>query len=213
VERAFFLTENNSSEGHVQPRPDTDEDLMESCAQGSEQAFNLLVERYKARVVNLVFRFIGDTERSQEIAQEVFLRVYIHRRKYRIGGKFSTWIFTIAANLAKNELRYRGRRKNVVSLESLEEAYGGEIPELGDDSENPLDRAELSNLSDVIADALEQLPPKHRMAVVLRDIEGLSYEEITDVLKIPGGTVRSRINRGRLMLKEILKPYVEREDV
>jgi len=207
------LADLENSEGHVQSQDHTDEELMEACAEGSEAAFSALVERYKGRVVNLVYRFLGDQERAQEIAQEVFLRVYSHRRRYRSGGKFSTWMFTIAANLAKNELRYRSRRRNIVSLEALKDAYGGDLPELGDQSNSPAEDAEKSNLSRLVAEALEKLPPKHRMAVVLRDIEGLSYEEITRVLKIPGGTVRSRINRGRLMLKELLKPYVERDAI
>lgn len=191
----------------------SDEDVMERCALGSEAAFRALVQRYRTRIMNLVCRFISDRDRAEEISQEVFLRVYRNRERYRKSGKFSTWIFTIAVNLTKNEIRSRVRHKGTYSLDAMEEEAGGQglpFPDAG-----PLPDADLGarEIQERVAEALRKLPPRYREAVVLRDIEGLSYEEVGEILRIPGGTVRSRINRARLMLKERLKPHVSLEDV
>lgn len=191
----------------------SDEDVMERCALGSEAAFRALVQRYRTRIMNLVCRFISDRDRAEEISQEVFLRVYRNRERYRKSGKFSTWIFTIAVNLTKNEIRSRVRHKGTYSLDAMEEDSGGQGLAFPDG--RPLPDADLSarEIQERVAEALRKLPPRYREAVVLRDIEGMSYEEVGEILKIPGGTVRSRINRARLMLKERLKPHVSLEDV
>jgi RNA polymerase sigma-70 factor, ECF subfamily len=186
----------------------SDEDLMDYCVQGSEAAFADLVRRYKSRIVNLIYRFIRDHQRAEDLAQEVFVRVFLHRERYRKSGKFSTWIFTIAVNLAKNEIRRKVRLKNVLSLEGLQEVAGSSGFFLKDRKPDPDRDLERDQLNDIVTKAIEKLPQRYRMALVLRDIEGLSYEEIGDILQIPGGTVRSRINRARLMLKEKLKPFL-----
>lgn len=186
----------------------SDEDLMDYCVQGSEAAFADLVRRYKSRIVNLIYRFIRDHQRAEDLAQEVFVRVFLHRERYRKSGKFSTWIFTIAVNLAKNEIRRKVRLKNVLSLEGLQEVAGSSGFFLKDKKPDPDRDLERDQLNDIVTKAIEKLPQRYRMALVLRDIEGLSYEEIGDILQIPGGTVRSRINRARLMLKEKLKPFL-----
>jgi len=190
----------------------SDEDVMERCAIGSEAAFRALVQRYRSRIMNLVCRFISDRDRAEEISQEVFLRVFRNRERYRKSGKFSTWIFTIAVNLTKNEIRSRVRHRGTVSLDAMEEETGGQGLPFPDAS--PLPDADLSarEIQERVAEALRRLPARYREAVVLRDVEGLSYEEVGEILKIPGGTVRSRINRARLMLKERLKPHVSLED-
>jgi RNA polymerase sigma-70 factor (ECF subfamily) len=186
----------------------SDEDLMDYCVQGSEAAFADLVRRYKSRIVNLIYRFIRDHQRAEDLAQEVFVRVFLHRERYRKSGKFSTWIFTIAVNLAKNEIRRKVRLKNVLSLEGLQEVAGSSGFFLKDRKPDPDRDLERDQLNDIVTKAIEKLPQRYRIALVLRDIEGLSYEEIGDILQIPGGTVRSRINRARLMLKEKLKPFL-----
>jgi RNA polymerase sigma-70 factor, ECF subfamily len=181
---------------------------MDYCVQGSEAAFADLVRRYKSRIINLIYRFIRDHQRAEDLAQEVFVRVFLHRERYRKSGKFSTWIFTIAVNLAKNEIRRKVRLRNVLSLEGLQELAGSSGFFLKDKRPHPDRDLERDQLNELVTRAIEKLPPRYRMALVLRDIEGLSYEEIGDILQIPGGTVRSRINRARLMLKDKLKPFV-----
>jgi len=186
-----------------------DEVLMEHVVRGSEGAFATLVDRYRSRIINLVCRFISDRDRAQEIAQEVFLRIYIHRERYRPSGKFSTWMYTIAVNLAKNEIRRRVRSKGIVSLDKLLEATGDSGKFVADPVAKPDRRLRQREVQEWVEVALKKLPEKYREVIVLRDIQQLTYEEIEKVLKIPGGTVRSRINRARTSLQEMLKGLVE----
>jgi RNA polymerase sigma-70 factor (ECF subfamily) len=189
-----------------------DEDLMDHVVAGSEAAFATLVDRYKNRLQNIVYRYIRDFQRSEDLAQEAFVRVYLHRERYRKTGKFSTWIFTIAVNLAKNEIRRKVRLRDVLSLDYVAEMLGGSDPGIKDESQPAADRqAERGQTSEVVADAIAKLPVVYREALVLRDIEGLAYEEIAEILGIPGGTVRSRINRARIMLKDKLKGFAKTE--
>ena len=189
-----------------------DEDLMDHVVTGSEAAFSCLVDRYKNRLQNVIYRYIRDHQRSEDLAQETFVRVYLHRERYRKTGKFSTWIFTIAVNLAKNEIRRKVRLRNVLSLDHLMELLGSSEPRPEDDHQAPTDReVERDQTSTVVAGAIAKLPEVYREALILRDIEGLAYEEIAGILEIPGGTVRSRINRARIMLKEKLKGFARTE--
>ena len=191
----------------------SDEDLMAEAAEGNERAFTELVNRYKTRVVNLVSRLLNDREASDDISQEVFVRVFLHRKNYRRGAKFSTWLFTIAANLAKNEIRRRKRRRNWTSLDEMQETLRDSSLQLMDPRANREGDVEVRQLQGVVGAAIATLPERYRLALVLRDIEGLAYEDIAQVLRIPGGTVRSRINRARLMLKKKLEPTLRREEL
>ena len=186
----------------------TDEELMNLCVEGSEEAFRELMRRFHPRIVNVVYRYINDPVRAEEIAQEVFVRVYVHRERYRRTARFSTWIFTIALNLTKNEIRHRVRHSRVMSLDALTEMGASVGFFLRERGKGPDEKVEERELQEVVNKAIVELPPKYRDAVVLRDLEGLSYEEVSDILSIPGGTVRSRINRGRLILKKKLEPFV-----
>ncbi len=193
------------------PSPESlsDEELMEEIVRGSEEAFGALVRRYQSRIINAVSRLISDRDRAQEIAQETFLRVFIHRERYRPSGKFSTWLYTIAMNLAKNEIRRRVRSRAVVSLEKLIEATGDGGSFIADPGPSPERSFRRREIRSKVVAAIERLPRKFREVLVLRDMQQLSYEEIGEVLRIPGGTVRSRINRARLALKELLDPNIE----
>ncbi len=190
----------------------SDEDLMDHVVAGSELAFACIVDRYKNRLQNVIYRYIRDFQRAEDLAQEAFVRVYLHRERYRKTGKFSTWIFTIAVNLAKNEIRRKVRLRNVLSLDHLTELLGSVESLLRDDEQESTDRrVEQDQTGRLVGAAIARLPDVYREALVLRDIEGLSYEEIGEILDIPGGTVRSRINRARLMLKEKLKTLAKSE--
>ena len=184
---------------------------MARVAEDDERAFGELVQRFQGRVTNLVSRVLNDRECSDDLAQEVFVRVYVHRRNYRRGSKFSTWLFTIAANLAKNEIRRRVRRRNWFSLDAIQELLSDSAAQLADPTEGQEQRLQREQLQDAIGRAIATVPEKYRLALVLRDIEGLAYEEIGQVLGIPGGTVRSRINRARGMLKRKLQPLLRKE--
>jgi len=191
----------------------SDEDLMAEAAEGSERAFSELVSRYRSRVLNLVSRLLNDRESSDDISQEVFVRVYLHRKNYRRGAKFSTWLFTIAANLAKNEISRRKRRRNWSSLDELQEQLHDSSLQLMDPKGNREAEVDSAQIQGIVGEAITTLPERYRLALVLREVEGLAYEEIAQVLRIPGGTVRSRINRARLMLKKKLEPMLSREEL
>lgn len=164
----------------------TDEDLMDYCVFGYERAFVEITRRYKTRIINLVYRFIRDHQRAEDLSQEVFVRVYLHRERYHKSGKFSTWIFTIAVNLAKNEIRRKVRLRNVLSLEGLQEVAGNAGFFLKDKKARPDRDIERDQLNEIVQRSIEKLPARYRMALVLRDIEGLPYEEIGEILQIPG---------------------------
>jgi len=189
----------------------SDEDLMGRVAEDEERAFAELVRRYQGRIANLVSRVLNDRECADDLTQEVFVRVYVHRRNYRRGAKLSTWLFTIAANLAKNEIRRRVRRRNWFSLDALHEMLNDSAMLFADTREGSERVLEREQLQEAVGRAIATVPEKYRLALVLRDIEGLSYEEIAMVLGVPGGTVRSRINRARTMLKRKLQPMLRKE--
>lgn len=185
---------------------------MARVAVDDERAFAELVRRFQARVTNLISRVLNDRECADDLAQEVFVRVFVHRRNYRHGAKLSTWLFTIAANLAKNEIRRRVRRRNWFSLDALQELLSDSAIQLADPTEGREATLEREQLQEAVGRAIATVPEKYRLALVLRDIEGLAYEEIATVIGIPGGTVRSRINRARSMLKRKLQPLLKKAD-
>jgi len=190
----------------------SDEDVMARVAEEDERAFSELVRRYQGRVMNLIGRVLNDRECADDLAQEVFVRVFVHRRNYRRGSKLSTWVFTIAANLAKNEIRRRVRRRNWFSLDAMQEVTKDSTSALADPTEGRDRTLEREQLQKELGLAIATIPEKYRLSLLLRDGEGLPYEEIAQVLGIPGGTVRSRINRARSMLKRKLQPMMRRED-
>lgn len=181
----------------------TDEELILEFQQNDTvRAFEILVSRYKNPLTNFVFRFLGDAESCADVVQETFIKVYKNKHSYKTIAKFSTWVYTIAGNLAKSEL-YRRKRKNQFSINSYGE--DGDTFDLPDDSQNPERAADGVLKEKIIQDALNKLPAVYREAVILRDIQEFSYEEIADMLKLTVGTVKSRINRGRAQLQEMLK--------
>lgn len=182
----------------------SDEDLMTHFQQGAIEAFNILVKRYSEPLYNFISRFLGDEKESEDILQETFLRVYRNRHSYRRIAKFSTWLYTIASNLARTEYRKRKRRKHIplYSKNRSEEEYEIQHPY----PQTPLDEnAGAKILERYIQEALNQLPENFREVVVLRDVQQLTYDEIAEITGLPMGTVKSRINRGRTKLKNLLK--------
>ncbi|MDX9758001.1 MAG: sigma-70 family RNA polymerase sigma factor [Bacteroidota bacterium] len=182
----------------------SDEELMLLFQRDVRLAFDILVERYKNPLMNYIFRFTGNSEDSADLLQDTFIRVYRKKHLYKTIARFSTWVYTIAGNLAKSELR-RGHRKYLTPIErkrSDDEEYSIPLPD-----HDPLpDRSADKNIVfERIQKALLQIPEVFREAVVLRDIQELSYEEIAEITDMPIGTVKSRINRGRSQLQELLK--------
>jgi len=182
----------------------TDEELIASFQNGNEQAYIELVRRYRNRLMTFVFRFVGDMESSEDIVQDTMIKVYTHKHYYKEIAKFSTWIYTIAGNLAKTELRKRKRRKVTLLSQMNTDDRKYEIPSTELQSE---DIVQGEYTERYIQKAILQLPLHFRTVVILRDIQELSYEEISNIVNVPLGTVKSRINRARLQLQQTLKEY------
>lgn len=193
----------------VQRREGTpaDEELLKRVNEGDSVAFDMIVKRYKLRLINFVFRFLGDRDQAEELVQETFLRVFRERKSYERISNFSTWIFTIAGNLAKSELRRR-KRWRFFSLDQREPEEGAEF-EIPDESQRPDRLAHDRMIEGAVQKAMDTLSPKYREAVILRDIQGFAYEEIAEIIGCPVGTVKSRVNRARLRLQEELKDWME----
>jgi RNA polymerase sigma-70 factor (ECF subfamily) len=189
------------------PAPVTDEELIERFQRGEVMAYEVLVKRHKERLLNFVYRFIGNLQDSEDIVQETFVRLYIHKNSYQPSAKFITWLFTIAGNLAKSELRKR-KIRNVFSIHRYFSGSSGaeskdvDLPDIEITADQ---RADGKIKEEAIQKAILSLPAQFREAVVLRDVQDFSYEEISAMLKVPIGTVKSRVNRGRFRLQEILK--------
>lgn len=186
----------------------TDEDLILSFQQGDERAFDEIVKRYRDPLFNFIVRLLGDSFFSEDIVQETFVRVYRNKHKYVPVAKFSTWIYTIASNLAKTELRRRKIRNffSISSKGSDEKDY--DIQDYGTDIEKDVDGVIKNEL---ILKEINMLPYHFKEAVLLRDIQDLSYEEISQILNVPLGTVKSRVNRGRSRLQKKLK-FLQNEE-
>jgi RNA polymerase sigma-70 factor (ECF subfamily) len=182
----------------------TDEELMMNFQKGNQNSFNEIVQRYKNPLVNFVFRFIGNYEDSLDLVQETFIRVYKNKEKYRNIAKFSTWIYTIAANLSKTELRKRHRflLLPLTIFRSNEDEYEYDI---ADNSFSPEENTEKILRANIIQKALNKLSASYKEVIILRDLMELSYDEISVITRLRIGTVKSRINRGRLILKKLLK--------
>ncbi len=168
-----------------------EQELIRRVQQGDERAFGQIMAFYKDRIVNYLYQFTGDYQKSVELAQETFIRVFFKAKKYRPIAPLSSWIYTIASNLAKTECR-RSRRMATVSLEDIPNSYSS-----GTYYEDPADPGLVRNLRE----ALDELHPRYRVPVVLKDMEGFSQEEIAKIIKRPVGTVKARISRGREQLR------------
>ena len=182
----------------------TDEELIATFQNGNEQAYIELVRRYRNRLMTFVFRFLGDMDLSEDIVQDTMVKVYTHKHYYKEIAKFSTWIYTIAGNFAKTELRKRKRRKVTLLSHMNTDDRKYEIPSTELKSEDIV-QGEYAERD--IQKAILQLPLHFRTVVILRDIQELSYEEISKIVNVPLGTVKSRINRARLQLQQTLKDY------
>jgi RNA polymerase sigma-70 factor (ECF subfamily) len=185
----------------------SDEDLIEKFQRGDIYAYELIVKRYKDQLLNFVYRFLGNHEEAEDVVQETFLRVYRNRHAYQRVAKFSTWIYTIAGNLARTELRRRNRRR-IFSLSSM--GVEDKEYEISDDVLSPERHTNTVLSEEIIQKEINKLSPKFREVIILRDIQELSYEEISKIIRVPIGTVKSRVNRARLRLQSRLKHLLDK---
>lgn len=189
------------------PGPAPDETLMQRAQAGDREAFNLVVRRHKDRVYNVVYRYVGSHEDAQDIAQEVFVRAYRNLDSYRHEARATTWLHSIAANLARNRLRDRGRkgRDKGASLDGLQEDAPATAQKALKAAHTPRAAAEYGELEAALHRCLEALPDMFRMAFVLRTSEELNYDEMAEALGVPRGTVKSRLNGARRRLRACLQ--------
>jgi RNA polymerase sigma-70 factor (ECF subfamily) len=180
----------------------TDEQLIGRFQAGDERAYVELVNRYKDRLFNFVFPFFGDVEQSEDVVQDTMLRLYEKKHYYKEIAKFSTWIYTIARNLANTELRKRKRRKTTYLSQMSKEERQYDIPAVQDDVDQDLQNEFIRNRINLAIDAL---PEHFKTVIILRDIQELSYDDISNIVEVPLGTIKSRINRARLQLQAELQ--------
>ncbi len=187
---------------------DPDIRLMLRVRADDTAAFAELVERFQHRLVAVMHHLVGSAEEAEDLAQEVFLRVYRVRKRYRPRAKFSTWLFTIANNLAMNALRDRKRRP-VLPLELRESgSVGGGTPPAATRDEPPTQNLQQQELADVIRRALDGLNERQRVAIVLNKFEDMNYAEIAEVMGLTTKAVKSLLSRARTKLREALQGYI-----
>lgn len=188
---------------------DTDERyLVELARHGDVEAFERLIQSVKLLVINTAFQYLKDYEEALDCSQEVFIKAYRNMASYRESSAFSTWIYQITKNQCIDMLR---RRKGVILSidESMEDEDAPEIQLTAPESQEPEQNAIRRSRIQAVRDAIDQLPDKLREVCMLRDIQELSYQEISELLDIPEGTVKSRINSARTKLREILENQIE----
>ena len=180
----------------------TDEMLIKEFQNGDRNSYTQLVNRYRDKIISFLYRYMHDMDSAQDLAQETFFKVYLKKDSYKEKYKFSTWLFTIASNLAKTELRKLKRRKTF-SISAITEDGSSDNIFKGEDNIEK----KSNNESKIIQKALSELEHDYKIIIILREIQELSYDVISKILQLPLGTVKSRINRGKLKLREILINY------
>lgn len=189
---------------------DPDSTLMLRVKKGDREAFAILVDKYKQPVINLLTRMVKDPVEAEDLAQSTFIQAFKYANKFNVTAKFSTWLFTIARNLALNELRRRARHPADSMDSKIEDEEGSIIAQYEDKkTEHPTTSIIRNELYEKVEEALSQLPEAQRTAIILFQQEELSYEEIAKILGCSVGATKSLIHRGRETLKHILKPYLQ----
>jgi RNA polymerase sigma-70 factor, ECF subfamily len=187
---------------------DIDQQLVERVQRGDKRAFNLLVTKYERRLIRLLSRFVRDPHEVEDIAQEAFIKAYRALPTFRGDAAFYTWLYRIGINTAKNYLMSRGRRAPTATEYDAEEAEGFEDATGLQDLNTPENELLSKEVAQVVNDAMAALPEDLRTAISLREMEGLSYEEIAETMGCPIGTVRSRIFRAREAIAQKLRPIL-----
>ena len=188
---------------------DTDQQLVERVKKGNKLAFDLLVLRYQHKVAALVSRFVNDPQEVEDVCQETFIKAYRALSVFRGDSAFYTWLYRIAVNTAKNHLVARNRRPPATDVE-IDDSDNIEVVGALRDLESPEDTLATENLKKVIDQAIEELPEELRTAFTLREFSGLSYEDITQIMECPVGTVRSRIFRAREAIDNRIRELLEK---
>jgi RNA polymerase sigma-70 factor, ECF subfamily len=199
----------SSQESRVTVAKDTDQELVRRVQNGDRRAFDLLFSRYQHKIAGLVSRYVRTNEEIEDIVQESFIKAYRALPRFRGESAFYTWLYRIAINTSKNYLVAKSRRPPDVDIDAEESEFADGSESLHE-SENPENALTRDELATVIDQAIRDLPDDLRSAVTLREFDGLSYEQIAEIMDCPVGTVRSRIFRAREAIDERIRPLVDR---
>ena len=180
-------------------------ELIRSAQNGDAQAFEQLITTYQQNVFNLAYRMIRNYDDASDIAQEAFLKAYVNLPRFKGNSKFSTWLYRITTNVCLDEIKKRKKVQTYSMSENIETEEGEISREIEDKSANIERNFERSEQQKMVNEAIDNLPEKHRLVIVMRDINNMSYEEIAAALQCSEGTVKSRINRARNALYGMLK--------
>jgi RNA polymerase sigma-70 factor (ECF subfamily) len=193
---------------HVQAEKLSDHQLIEATKKGDEDAFAEIMARYRNQITNYLYRFLNDYEEAVDLAQETFVRVYFAIERYHTDYAFSTYLYRIATNLAISEIRKRKRRR-LVSLTGLFQFDNAEAQDFEppDEKTLPLENLIEDEQRETIARAIATLPEKYRAPIILRDVEGKSYDDVAQIMKLGLGTTKSRISRARKLLRDKLQNH------
>lgn len=204
--------DESAEQKRATPRIDPDLSDIAAVQDGDGPAFERLVVKYQNRIFNLAFRMLNQREEAEELAQEIFLKVYRQLSSFRGDSLFSTWLYQVASNHCKNRIKYLQRRKQNLhdSIDKPIQTEEGQVERsIPDSSRVPEDLVDRKQIQNLVAEKIATLPENYREVVILRDIQGLSYEEIAKITGTAEGTVKSRLHRARQELKERLKPYFD----
>jgi len=189
----------NINNGNIPDSQKSDDALIMLFQGGDHSVYRYLVERYQEKIRNLIFSIFSDSDIVDDLAQEVFIKVFEALPKFRFESSFYTWVYRIAVNKSRDEMRRR-KVKRFFTFQSIESSSKMNIENIVSETFDD------ENTAEVLEKALEQIPEKFRLPIILKDVDGMSYDEIAETLNCEVGTVKSRLSRGRTMLKEILKP-------
>ena len=179
--------------------------LLTKARKGDVNAFEMLIMEHERKAYNIVYRFLKNPEDAEDITQEAFLRAFRNIKKFKGQSSFSTWLYRIINNTCIDFVRSK-QNKNVDSIDKTIRYEGEELElQIPSDENDPVETVETIEISELMKSMLDQLPDDQKMALVLRDIQGFSYQEIVDITGVGMGTVKSRINRGRIALKELIE--------
>jgi RNA polymerase sigma-70 factor, ECF subfamily len=184
---------------------DIDQEIVAQCRDGDRDAFAKLVQKYQSRVLTLAARILDNRSEAEDVAQDIFVKVFQSLQEFRGASRFSTWLYRITVNHCLNYIRRRTRQQQTLITAEPEERRQESL------TSNPHRTLEQKERWALVQAKLQMLSPEYRTILLLRDFEGLSYEEIADVLQLEGGTVKSRLHRARMELKALLEPYLAGE--
>ncbi|MFA5528621.1 MAG: sigma-70 family RNA polymerase sigma factor [Peptostreptococcales bacterium] len=183
--------------------------LLKQAIDGDIQSFELLIQKYQRKAYNIAYRYMGNEQDAMDALQDALVKIYKSLKNFREESSFYTWLYTIVSNTCKDELRKRNKLDKITSMTSYADNESGEVLDIKDESNIPEKLLENKEYRQLLLHALNQLTLEHKEVIILRDVQGFSYEEISEILVCTIGTVKSRISRGRQKLREVVTGIME----